>query len=186
MTAAEDLHRRQETETALGRLHDGRPYTRRGLFSRIERWQEALIRRLLDVGLIETAGRSSSRGNPVMYQMKDERMVQNLLDDEELLLQMVFPSYKPAPDPEDLAPMLPGISDVDETSVKPTPPVANQAENLQQALESSDVMSPEILLKLLLGMIEILNNHTEQLDELTAKVDALDDKVSKLLKELTG
>lgn len=182
MTAAEDLYRRQETETALGRLADGRAYTRKGLFSRIERWQEALLRRLVKCGTIEPVGRSTTRGTPMMYQMRDERMVQSLLDDEDLLLQMVFPSYKPVPDPEDLAPMLPGISDAAE----PTPPTATPTEALQEALESSDVMSPEILLRLLLGMIEILNSHTEQLDELTEKVDALDDKVSKLLKELTG
>jgi hypothetical protein len=184
MTAAEDLHRRQETETALGRLMTGRQYTRKGLFSRVERWHESLLRRLTNGGMVETT--TQGRGKPTLYRVKDELALQSLLDTEDLLLQMVFPSYKPAPAINDIAPMLPGIDNgATLHPVAPEPVAAVSVESLQQALESSDVMSTEILLKLLLGMIELLNSQTDQLNGLTAKVDALDDKVARLLKELT-
>lgn len=186
MTAAEDLHRRRETETALHRLIDGRAYTRKGLFSRIERWQEQLLKRLLSREIIEAAGRSNSRGNPVMYQMKDEQTLRSILENEDQLLQMVFPSYKPAPQLDEVTPMLTGTTPADEPSEPDAFDDAMSAESLEEALASSDVMSTEILLKLLLGMIELLNSHTDQLNDLSERVTALDEKVSKLLQELTG
>ena len=92
---------------------------------------------------------------------------------------MVFPSYKPAAQLS--------IPTVDGEPIQPVAPEPTvDAESLQQALESSDVMSTEILLRLLLGIIELLNSHTDQLNELTTKVEVLDDKVARLLKELTG
>jgi hypothetical protein len=185
-TAADDVRRRQDVEAALSTMLQGGTYTRIQLFGNQSRWPENLLRRLVESGIIEIAGRSTAKGTPVLYQVKDERALQYILDDEELLLQTVFPSYKPAPDPEQLNPMLPGISDVNEPSIEPMAPTANPTENLEETLASSDVMSPEILLRLLLGIIEILNSHTEQLDELSAKVDQIDQRVQTLLTELTG
>lgn len=181
MTAAEDLYRRQEAETMLKRLLSGRQYTRKGLFSRIERWQESLLRRLTNSGMMIVT--NHGRGKATLYEMKDDVMLQGLLEDEDALLQMVFPSYKPAADLSQ-TPMLPGLGETPQRA--PSEPVTVDTESLEQALVSSDVMSPEILLRLLLGMIELLNSQTDQLNKLSEKVGALDEKVTRLLRELTG
>jgi len=193
MTAAEDLHRRQETETALKRLAEGRQYTRKGLFSRVERWQDSLLKRMTNSGVASVENRG--RGKPALYQVADNEKLQGILSDEDQLLQMVFPSYKPAGALDELTPMLPNLNpnpteplteeELDQAVLHRSDPVPT-IESLQGALESSGAMSPEILLKLLLGMIELLNSHTDQLNQLTSKLDELDNKVSRLLKELTG
>jgi hypothetical protein len=184
MTAAEDLHRRRETETALSRLYDGRSYTRKGLFSRVERWQDGLLRRLERSGAVEVEKRG--RGKASLYRMKDDLEIEAMLNDEELLLQMVFPSYKPPDKDCGQVPMFPEANNADVIDELPRKYAQDEPVSLQHALESSDVMSTEILLKLLLGMIEILNSHTDQLNELQTQMSELDGKVSQLLKELTG
>jgi hypothetical protein len=186
-TAADDVRRRQEVEAALSKMLQGGTHTRIQLFGNRSRWPENLIRRLVESGIVEIAGRSLTKGKPVLYRVKDARALQCILDDEELLLQTVFPSYKPAPDPDERVPMLPGLND--GPPIEPAEPERHTkvtTESLEEALESSGVMSTEILLKLLVGMIQLLNDHTDQLRELIEKVDGLDEKVTKLLKELTG
>lgn len=174
MTAAEDLHRRTETETALRRLlraaqdepEKPQRFTRKGLFSRTEKYQEALLLRMERADLVEAHRRGA--GKPTLYQVKDSEQIQAMLEDDELLLPMVFPSYTSRRQMT-----LP--SDGEASEAEPSEPTASLP---------SDV-SLEMVLKVQLGMAEMLSELMERAKEQKKGIGALQKDMRTLLRELT-
>lgn len=92
MGAAEDLAKRKDMETALGRLLDGRVYSRRGLFGKVEKWQTRILERLEQRGDISSERKP---GKPRMYRMTAGGGLGLYRRDEQELLRLLFPTRMP-------------------------------------------------------------------------------------------
>lgn len=186
MSAADDLHRREETEAALERLLQGRQYTRKGLFSRIEKWQENLLIRMEKTGCAIAERRGA--GTPTLYQVKNPDLIREILNDEERLLQMAFPSYMPPNERLELA-----FRGVSEADAEHEPQTDSQTLFISEVPSAfSGGVTPEMLLKIMLGLVEMVTQQsgqiallTQQLEDQQAVLRDTHAKISKLVEELS-
>jgi hypothetical protein len=184
MTPAQQVHRRKAVETALTRLAYGQRYNRKALFGKSERWQDTLLAKLERMGAVEVE--RGKRAN--IYQaskVNNYQAINQLLNNEESFLTLVFPSQKnSAQDADALATLeLPFPSHTNYAPDADEPPPEDELESDALATLELPQYSGEALqeaqLQMLAGIAQLLG----QLDARMAVVEADTAAIRKALLE---
>jgi hypothetical protein len=177
MSAADDRDRFEEVTTCLTRLADGGTYTRKGLFSHIQRWQRDFLKRLV----ASAAVNSEKRGSTLVYTMDDPKALDQLIINDQARIDLIFPRSATVAVPQQQVRF-----DFHDDSQKPsfaTGPETGPGDDVIESAACTDRELLENMLKMTFYTVDRIAEVEARIEHMEQSVKALLPPLEKLLKE---